>query len=155
MNYEDLDGFIKSRPWYSQWLINVYAQGRTPEVVLKHALRYGKCYFVITSAFMWSDTPEKNDFWSKIASGIQTEFTDWMLEKVKASSEPKRFEYFKEEKLVAVVDLKEYSDDKPLGNDVIAFLKEKGIKYTKLEFDYEDECFKAYVESSGFRECGE
>lgn len=35
MNYKDLGEFIKSRPWYAQWLVNVYAQKRTPDECFK------------------------------------------------------------------------------------------------------------------------
>lgn len=151
MNVKDLRKFVESQPWYNQWLSNIVAQNRSVENILECAVEYSKCYYVITTAFSWHETPEGANYWAKIAKDIKDANLD-----LKNANSPKRFEYFKEERLVAIIDVKNYDADKPMFDikeDIIDFLKGNGIKYTKLEFDCKDECFKAYVETSGFREC--
>lgn len=152
MNYKNLNEYVKSRPWYASWLTNTITHGLSPEKVLKHSIEYDLLRCLISSAFVWSRTPEGRDYWGEIACNIDNDYANYM--QTISADKPKKFEYFEESKLVAIIDVKECDTDKPVSKDVINFLKSNGIEYTKLEFDYKDECFKAYVESSGFRECG-
>lgn len=57
--------WILRQPWLSQFIDNCIAYGDSPQEILFFLLGQDTNH-TINDAFLWVDTPEGGDFWSKI-----------------------------------------------------------------------------------------
>lgn len=62
--------WILKQPWLSQFVDNCVAIKTSPDMILAYLLGT-ESYSTISSAFLWSSTPEGGDFWSEIDDEIE------------------------------------------------------------------------------------
>lgn len=57
--------WILKQPWLPQFINNCIAEKNSPEKILSYLLGE-ESFSTINDAFLWADTPEGREFWSKI-----------------------------------------------------------------------------------------
>lgn len=152
---EQLKAFILGQDWYVSWYKDVCKYSSSSiDAILCSAVREQLVQTVITDAFIWRDTPEGREYWCDVVSNVKSRFIKYLANDKSNNKSviPLKFKYYYEEKVVAIIDVKDASADVN-SEDVIAWLKSCDIKFDKLEFDYKNECYDAIAITKGFKQC--